>query len=257
MARIFGPALAGVLIAAFGAGWCFAINALSFLAVLAALLAMRASELFPLVDRRRPTVWRGTREGIGYVLRTRKLLTIISMMVVFASVCFNFNILLPLLAKDTLDAGPRTFGVISAAFGAGALIGALSAATIANARWRTMLLGAGGFGLCELLIAPVHGTATVAVLLFVCGMFFTSYTANSNAAVQLTSPDYIRGRVLGLYYYAWNGLAPFGALLVGWLCDRGGTELAFAIGGTAAIAMTALGAAVIRRPPVQPVPSAA
>jgi len=256
-ARIFGPALAGVLIAAFGAGWCFAINALSFLAVLAALLAMRASELFPLVDRRRPTVWRGTREGIGYVLRTRKLLTIISMMVVFASVCFNFNILLPLLAKDTLDAGPRTFGVISAAFGAGALIGALSAATIANARWRTMLLGAGGFGLCELLIAPVHGTATVAVLLFVCGMFFTSYTANSNAAVQLTSPDYIRGRVLGLYYYAWNGLAPFGALLVGWLCDRGGTELAFAIGGTAAIAMTALGAAVIRRPPVQPVPSAA
>ena len=257
IARIFGPALAGVLIAAFGAGWCFVINTLSFLAVLTALLAMRASELFPLVDRRRPTVWRGTREGIGYVLRTRKLLTIISMMVVFASVCFNFNILLPLLAKDTLDAGPRTFGVISAAFGAGALIGALSAATIANARWRTMLLGAGGFGLCELLIAPVHGTATVAVLLFVCGMFFTSYTANSNAAVQLTSPDYIRGRVLGLYYYAWNGLAPFGALLVGWLCDRGGTELAFAIGGTAAIAMTALGAAVIRRPPVQPVPSAA
>ena len=191
------------------------------------------------------------------MLRTRKLLTIISMMVVFASVCFNFNILLPLLAKDTLDAGPRTFGVISAAFGAGALIGALSAATIANARWRTMLLGAGGFGLCELLIAPVHGITTAAVLLFVCGMFFTSYTANSNAAVQLTSPDYIRGRVLGLYYYAWNGLAPFGALLVGWLCDRGGTELAFAIGGTAAIGMTALGAAVIKRPPVRPVPSAA
>jgi len=248
MARIFGPALAGVLIAAFGAGWCFAINALSFLAVLAALLAMRASELFPLVDRRRPTVWRGTREGIGYVLRTRKLLTIISMMVVFASVCFNFNILLPLLAKDTLDAGPRTFGVISAAFGAGALIGALSAATIANARWRTMLLGAGGFGLCELLIAPVHGTATVAVLLFVCGMFFTSYTANSNAAVQLTSPDYIRGRVLGLYYYAWNGLAPLGALLVGWMCDTGGTELAFFVGGTTTLVITVLSAVAVKRP---------
>jgi MFS family permease len=247
-ARIFGPALAGVLIAAFGAGWCFAINAVSFLAVLAALLAMRVSELHPLADRRRPTVWRGTREGLGYVLRTRKLLVIISMMVVFASVCFNFNILLPLLAKNTLHAGPRTFGIVSAAFGAGALIGALSAATLANARWRTMLLGAGGFGLCELLIAPVHGTAPAAVLLFVCGVFFTSYTANSNAAVQLSSPDYIRGRVLGLYYYAWNGLAPLGALLVGWLCDRGGTELAFAIGGAAAIVMTALGAAAIKRP---------
>jgi MFS family permease len=256
-ARIVGPALAGVLIAAVGPGWCFAINALSFLAVLAALMAMRVSELYPLLDRRRPTVWRGTREGLGYVLRTRKLVVIISMMVVFASICFNFNILLPLLAKDTLDAGPRTFGVISAAFGAGALIGALSAATLANARWRTMLLGAGGFGLSELLIAPVHGVTTAAVLLFVCGVFFTSYTANSNAAVQLTSPDYIRGRVLGLYYYAWNGLAPLGALLVGWLCDRGGTELAFAIGGAAAVAMTVLGAVAVKRSPARPVPSPA
>ena len=251
-ARIVGPAIAGVLIAAVGAGWCFAINAVSFLAVLAALLAMRVAELYPLVDRRRPTVWRGTREGLGYVLRTRKLLVIISMMVVFASICFNFNILLPLLAKDTLSAGPRTFGVISAAFGAGALIGALSAATLANARWRTMLLGAGGFGICELLIAPVHGTTTAALLLFVTGLFFTSYTANSNAAVQLTSPDYIRGRVLGLYYYAWNGLAPVGALIVGWLCDRGGTELAFAVGGASAVVMTVLGAAAIKRPAAVP-----
>jgi MFS family permease len=251
-ARIVGPAIAGVLIAAVGAGWCFAINAVSFLAVLAALLAMRVAELYPLVDRRRPTVWRGTREGLGYVLRTRKLLVIISMMVVFASICFNFNILLPLLAKDTLSAGPRTFGVISAAFGAGALIGALSAATLANARWRTMLLGAGGFGICELLIAPVHGTTSAALLLFVTGLFFTSYTANSNAAVQLTSPDYIRGRVLGLYYYAWNGLAPVGALIVGWLCDHGGTELAFAVGGASAVVMTVLGAAAIKRPAAVP-----
>jgi MFS family permease len=120
-----------------------------------------------------------------------------------------------------------------------------------------MLLGAGGFGLSELLIAPVHGVTTAAVLLFVCGVFFTSYTANSNAAVQLTSPDYIRGRVLGLYYYAWNGLAPLGALLVGWLCDRGGTELAFAIGGAAAVAMTVLGAVAVKRSPARPVPSPA
>jgi MFS family permease len=250
-ARIFGPALAGVLIAAVGAGWCFAINAVSFLAVLAALLAMRVSELYPLVDRRRPTVWRGTREGLGYARRNRTVMVTLGMMVVFASICFNFNILLPLLAKNTLDAGPRTFGIISAAFGAGALVGALSAATLANARWRTMLLGAGGFGICELLIAPVQATAVAALLLFVCGVFFTSYTANANAAVQLASPDHIRGRVLGLYYYAWNGLAPFGALVVGWLCDRGGTELAFGVGGGAAVVMTALGAALIRRPPTR------
>jgi MFS family permease len=248
MARIFGPALAGVLIAAVGAGWCFAINAFSFLAVLAALLAMRTSELFPLEGRRRPTIWRGTREGFGYARSNRTVRVTLLMMVVFASLCFNFNILLPLLAKNTLDAGPRTFGIISAAFGAGALVGALSAATLASVRWRTMLLGAGGFGLTELVIAPVHSTVAASVLLFVCGVFFTSYTANTNASIQLASPDHLRGRVLGLYYYAWNGLAPLGALVVGWLCDRGGTELAFGVGGVCAVLMTLYGAASIGRP---------
>ncbi len=245
-ARIFGPALAGVLIAAVGAGWCFAVNAASFLAVIVALLAMRVSELYPLADRGRPTLLRGTREGFAYARRSTTIWVTLAMMVVFASICFNFNILLPLLAKDTLDAGPRTFGIISAAFGAGALIGALSAAALANARWRTMLLGAFGFGLCELLIAPARSTVAVAVLLFVCGIFFTSYTANSNASIQLASPDHIRGRVLSLYYYAWNGLAPVGALLVGFMCDRGGTELAFGVGGACAIVLTVAAAFVLK-----------
>jgi MFS family permease len=86
------------------------------------------------------------------------------------------------------------------------------------------------------------------VLLFVCGIAFTSYTANSNTAIQLASPDHIRGRVLGLYYYAWNGLAPLGALIVGWMCDRGGTELAFAAGGTSVIVMTVLGGLAVKAP---------
>jgi MFS family permease len=247
LARIFGPAVAGVVIAVVGTGWCFAINTVSFLAVLAALLAMRVADLYPLEGRRRPTVFRGTREGLAYARRNVTVQVTLAMMAVFASICFNFNILLPLLAKNTLDAGPRTFGIISAAFGAGALVGALSAAAVANARWRTMLLGAGGFGVCELLLAPVHGVIAASILLFVCGVFFTSYTANANASIQLASPDHLRGRVLGLYYYAWNGLAPLGAVLVGWLCDRGGTELAFGVGGICAIAMTAFGAEAITR----------
>ena len=145
--------------------------------------------------------------------------------------------LLPLLAKDTLDAGPRTFGIVSACFGAGALAGALSAAAMANARWRVMFIGAAGFGVAELAdrAAALHRRSS-ALLLFVCGVCFTSYIANSNTAIQLASPDHIRGRVLGLYYYAWNGLAPLGPLLVGWLCDAGGTELAFFVGGASALA---------------------
>jgi MFS family permease len=247
-ARIFGPALAGVLIAAVGSGWCFAINTASYLAVLGGLLAMRVSELYPLLDRGRPTMWRGTREGFAYALRNRTVLVTIVMTAVFSAVGFNFNILLPLLAKNTLAAGPRTFGIISACFGAGALVGALSAAAVSRTTWRVLFGGATGFGICELLIAPVHTTVLAGILLFVCGIFFTSYTANSNAAIQLASPDHIRGRVLGLYYYAWNGLAPLGALIVGWMCDRGGTELAFAVGGVSVIATTVLGAFAIKRP---------
>jgi MFS family permease len=247
-ARIFGPALAGVLIAAVGSGWCFAINTASFLAVLGGLLAMRVSELYPLLDRRRPTMWRGTREGVAYALRNRTVLVTIVMTAVFSAIGFNFNILLPLLAKDTLAAGPRTFGIISACFGAGALVGALSAAAVSRTTWRVMFLGATGFGITELLIAPVHSTVLAGILLFVCGIAFTSYTANSNAAIQLASPDHIRGRVLGLYYYAWNGLAPLGALIVGWMCDRGGTELAFAAGGTSVILVTVLGALAVKPP---------
>jgi MFS family permease len=248
IARIFGPALAGILIAAVGPGWCFAINTASFLAVLLALAAMHVDDLFPLLDRTRPTFWRGTREGLRYARDNRTVAVILAMMVVFSSICFNFNILLPLLAKNTLHAGPQTFGIVSACFGAGALLGALSAAAMANARWRVMLLGAGGFGVSELLIAPLHGTTLAGVMLFLCGVCFTSYTANSNAALQLASRDSIRGRVLGLYYYAWNGFAPLGALAVGWLCDRGGTELAFAVAGASALVMTVAGAVAISRP---------
>jgi len=127
---------------------------------------------------------------------------------------------------------------------------------MARARWRVMLAGAAGFGVTELLIAPTHSVALAGAMLLVCGIFFTSYTANSNAAIQLASPDYIRGRVLGLYYYAWNGLAPLGALIVGWMCDRGGTELAFAVGGACALVVTALGAVAVKRPVRQPVANA-
>ena len=248
IARIAGPALGGVVIAAVGVGWCFAANSVSFLAVLASLLAMRVDELFHVERGERPTIVRGIREGLGYARRSRGVLVILGMMVVFASLCFNFNILLPILAKETLNSGPRAFGFLSAAFGFGALIGALTSAAIARASWRTMFAGAIGFALCELLIAPVHSLAVAGALLFVCGVFFTSYTSNTSSRIQLDTPDHLRGRVLSLYYYAWNGLAPLGGVIVGWLCAAGGTELAFAVAGASGLLMAALGAVALRRP---------
>ena len=257
--RVLGPALAGGVIGAVGVGWCFAANSASFLAVLASLVAMRPGEMFPLERRGRPTILRGTREGLGFARRSPRIVAVLVTTVVFATLLFNFNILLPVLAKQTLDQGPGVFGLITATFGAGALIGALMTATIASASWKVASLGAFGFATCELVIAPLRAVWLVAALLFVTGIFFTVYTANANATVQLETPDHLRGRVLGIYYYAWNGLAPLGALLVGWLCDVGGTELAFLVVGTAGIASVVLSSwGLVRRrgvtPPRRPLP---
>jgi MFS family permease len=248
LARILGPALAGVVIAGTGSGWCFAINSASFLAVLAGLLAMRTSELYALRDRVRPSLWRGTREGLAYTFRTRKLLVLVAIAVAVASFSFNVNVLLPVLAKQTLHAGPTTFGIISSCFGAGALLGALASAARARPRWRLVLAGTGVFGLAEVAIAPLHSVLLVAALLFVCGVAFTTYTSSSNASVQLEVPDRLRGRVLGVYFYAWNAPAPLASPLLGWLCAVGGTELAFLFAGACAIAASCAGALSISRP---------
>jgi MFS family permease len=247
LARITGPALAGVVIGAVGIAWCFAANTASFLAVLTSLALMRASELYRVNRPNRPSLLRGTREGLAYVRTSRTAMVILGMMVVFASVCFNFNIMLPVLARETLQQGPRVFGLLFASFGAGALVGALTSAAMARARWKTMLIGATGFALCELALAPVRTAPVAALILFACGAFFTSYTSNSNARIQLDTPDHLRGRVLGLYYYAWNGLAPVGGLLVGWLLSMGGTQLTFTVSGIAGLTMVAAGAFALTR----------
>jgi MFS family permease len=248
-ARILGPAIAGVVIATAGAGWCVAINSASFLAVLASLLAMRVGELFPLAHRGRPTLFAGTREGLSYVWNTRPVLVLTLMAVIVMSFAFNVNVLLPVLAKQTLGAGPLTFGIVTACFGAGALAGSLVAAAIGRARWRVMLASVAIFGVAELLIAPLQNVVFVGALLFVCGICFTTYTAASNSSVQLGTPDHLRGRVLGVYFYAWTAPLPLASPLIGWLCTVGGTELAFLFGGLCALTAAGLGAIAIRRSP--------
>jgi len=245
--RIAGPAIAGVVIATVGSGWCFALNAVSFLAVLGALAAMNPAELFSLDRRERPRLVEGLREGGRYVLRNPSVLAVVGMITVFSIFCFNLNVLLPVLTKQTLDSGPQTFGIISAAFGAGALVGALVTAAVGKASLRSLMIGAAVFTACQFAIAPLHSTVAVVVLLFLTGLCFTVYTANANTFVQLQAPDYIRGRVLGIYYYAWAGLSPLGALLTGWLCALGGTELAFAVAGVAGVVMLVGGYVYLRR----------
>jgi len=233
--RIYGPALAGVLIAAFGAGICFTINAISFVAVLAGLLMMRPQEFSPVEASRRPTIMRGAREGIAYALQTREVFLILVLVLVVSTFCLNFNVLLPVLAKQTLHAGPRTFGALSAAFGAGALLGGLVAAAQGRARRSLMLLGASGFGASELLLAPAGSVWLACALLFTAGVSFTTWSSNANSIVQLAAPNHLRGRVIGLYFFAFAGTGSLGGLISGWLVHVGGTRLALLVAGVAAI----------------------
>ena len=255
--RVIGPAIAGLVIAAVGVGACFVINTVSFLAVLTGLLLMRADELFP-IDRgdERPTLVGGIREGLAYAWHSPRIRTVLMLVLVVATVGFNFHVILPLLASDTLDAGPEVFGLLSAAFGGGALVGALLGAALGRASWKLLLLGMGGFSLSLLALAPVRDAAIAAVLLFVTGLCFTLWTANANSILQLTAPDALRGRIVSLFLFAFAGFAPLGGLLAGWLVDVGGTELSFAVSGVTgllalAYAARSMSQAVLHAPNTQ------
>ena len=164
---------------------------------------------------------------------------------------FNYNVTLPVLAKVTLHGQGYVYGFLSAVFGAGALAGALFAASRARASARVMILGALVFSVAELFLAPARNELLAGLLLFLVGAGFTAWSANSNASMQLAAPDRLRGRIIGIYFYAFNGTGPLGGLLAGWLCARGGTELTFAVAGIVGIAGAFGAAAAIRRRPVQ------
>jgi MFS family permease len=248
--RVVGPALAGVLIAVAGVGICFLFNALSFLAVLAALLLMRVNELYPVTrDTVRRNLVRGAGEGIAYAWRTPVIRSVLVMLLVISTIGINFNVLLPVLSSRTLRAGPEVFGILSALFGAGALAGALLSASMRRANPRALLIGAGMFSAMEVVLGPLDTAWSAGLVLALIGFAFALYASQSNAALQLEVPDRLRGRVLSLYGYVFFGTAPVGGLLAGWLAQTGGTFLAFVVAGAAGLAAVVYGYVAMRRRP--------
>lgn len=246
--RIIGPGIGGLIIATAGVGLCFLVNAASYLAVLAALLLMRPGELHTV--ERSPagqSMVRGLRDGLAYAWATPPVLLVLCLMLVVATVSINFNVLLPVLASNTLHAGPEAFGAVTACFGAGALVGALLSATMARASWPVLLGGAATLGAAELVLAPQHSLVPALLILAVLGAAFSLFTSNSNSTLQLHVPDRLRGRVLSLYAYVFFGTAPLGGVLTGWLAQRGGTSVAFLIAGGTAVLAAAAGAVAWRR----------
>jgi MFS family permease len=245
--RIFGPAVAGMIYGFAGAGICFLVNAISFLAVLLSLFAMRTREFYVLEEFDRPSIIRGTLEALAYVRKQPRMMLVIWMTLLFSTFSFNFNVTLPVLAYSTLHTHAAVYGIISALFGAGALVGALSAAALGRASMKVMIGGSLLFTGSELLLAPVHSTLLAGTLLFFTGAGFTAWSANANTAMQLAAPERMRGRVIGIYFYAFNGTGPAAGLLAGWLCAKGGSQLAFIVAGAVGLVGTAAAAARLRR----------
>lgn len=250
MARVAGPALGGIVVALAGAGVAFAVNAVSYLAVVVAVLAMRESELSARGAAQAHVGFvSGMREALGFALGSRRVGVAFFGVLIVSTVSFNFDVLFPLLAAETLDAGAGTFGLIAAVFGAGALVGALTLATIGKARMRLMMLGAGGFGLLELALAPQTELAIVCALLVPLGVFYVLWGSSALATLQLSAPPELRGRAVSLYFFAFQGGAPLGGLLAGWLTTIGGTKLAFGIAGAVALGVATVGGLVLRAQP--------
>ena len=254
--RVIGPAIAGLLIAAVGTGLCFVVNAVSFLSVLVSLYLLRPEELTP-VARQETRVVAGIREGVTWALHAPLVRTVLAVVTVVSTVGFNFHVLVPLLASETLEAGAETFGILSSAFGLGALVGALATASLREASSQAFLSGAVGFSLLMFALAFADSVPVALGLLFGLGVSFSLLTSSASALVQLAAPDHLRGRVVSLFLFAFAGLAPIGGLVAGFLAERGGTPLAFGVAGAAGVAATlwALRQLVGARP--EPAPSEA
>jgi MFS family permease len=250
-ARIAGPAAAGAVIATLGVGPCFLVNGLSFVAMLIALRWMDVEALQParILARERGQL----RSALAHVRSTPELLVPLAMMVVVGTLSYNFQVLLPLMARFTWHGDASTYAALTIAMGVGSVSGAL----VSGARNRVtprLLVGAVlGFGVIELAVAAAPVLWLQLVLLAGLGAVSVTFAASVNSSLQLAVEPALRGRVMALYSVVFLGSTPIGAPLVGWLAEVGGPRSGLVLGALAALA-TGLVARVVyarARVPVQ------
>jgi hypothetical protein len=236
-ARILGPATAGVVIATLGVAPYFLLNALSFGAMVAALRAMEPAELRPA-----PTAARGAgavRAGLRYVIATPALAVPLAMMAVVGTLGYNFQVILPLLARFSFDGGAATYTALAVAMAAGSVVGALAAG--ARGRVGPRLLVAAAFGAVALIAAAAPTLPLELAALVPLGAASVTFAAGVNSSLQLDADPAMRGRVMALYSIVFLGSAPIGAPIAGWLSEAIDPRAALVLAGAAGLA-AAIGA---------------
>ncbi|HKH89082.1 MAG TPA: MFS transporter [Acidimicrobiales bacterium] len=244
-ARAVGPAVAGILIATVGVGVCFLINAGSFVAVVFSLTTMDKSKLQPTVPVARA---KGQlREGFRYVASDPRLLTLLIMMGIVGTLAYEFQVILPVVAKKTFHGGPETYGFLTAAMGAGAVFGGLITATRGRTGLRRVSVAAAVFGLTIVLAAGAPILAIEIGVLAAVGWASVSFLATGNTTLQLEADPSMRGRVMALWAVAMLGSTPIGGPLMGWVASVGGGRVALAVGGVSCFVASGIGLTVLWR----------
>lgn len=219
-ATAIGPAVAGLTYAAFGPGWCFILNGVSFIAVIAALLAMKLPAFH--APERRSSAVSDLKEGFHFVLSHPKILTIMGMMSVVSLFGASFSTLFPAWAVEVLRGDATTNGLLRSSMGLGSLAGALTIATLGGFKYRGRLLTAGtlAYPLFLFLFSGIRNTPLSLLTLVGLGFSMILVMNLSNALVQTEVTDAVRGRVMGMYTLIFFGLMPLGALLAGSVAAR-------------------------------------
>jgi len=255
--RIVGPALAGAVIALWGVAPCFGLNALTFVAMLVALGGMAPEELrVPERVRARPGA---IREGLRYVLRTRELLVPLVLMAIVGTFAFNFQVVLPLIARFTFGGDASTYAVLLSAMAVGSVTGALVNGARGRVDTRLMATSAAAFGVLGILAAVAPTLPIEIAILVPLGMATVTFAAAVNSHLQLVVEPAMRGRVMALYSVVFLGSTPIGAPIAGWLAEavdpRAGLLLAGLAALTAAlVAKLAFRASPVREPDAEPAP---
>ena len=244
VARAVGPAVAGVLIASFGEGWCFAANAVSFIAVVVSLMIMDLSTLSPSVPTERA---KGQlREGFRYVAATPKLLYPLIMMALVGMLAYEFQVTLPVVAGRVFHGNSEDYGLLMASMGTGAVIGGLWTASKGKTGTRAMVRAAllfGTFITCAAL-SPVIGIEYLALALV--GFASVSFLAMTNSTLQLETDPQMRGRVMALWAVAFMGTTPIGGPLIGWITTETNARVGLGVGAASCFVAALIGWLTVR-----------
>jgi MFS family permease len=232
--RVIGPAVAGLLIGAFDISIAFLINAVSYLAVIAAYLAMREHELRPIEPVARPTTVRGVfdnlAEGARYVRNTPLVLLSITVVGLVATFGMNFQVLIPPLADNVLHVGASGYGFLMAASGVGSTVAALSVAFRRKVGPKPIVIGAIALGLGSVIVALSTSFPISLLAMIIVGAGGIAMAVTANTTIQMSVPDQLRGRVMSVYTTVFAGSVPAGGLLMGAIASGWGVPLSLMIG---------------------------